>query len=73
MVLEETSGDGISGIKSKKQEEIVTFQLILKEKVVSDTSYDTPSKIALDDQDNLTNKTTENMFMSQLDKVSKEK
>ena len=37
----------------------MTFQLIPNEKVVSETSYGTPSKMALDDQDNLTNKTTQ--------------
>ena len=64
-MLQEGAGwDCITGIKSKKREGIVTFQFIPNEKVVSDTSYGTPSKMALDDQDNLTNKTTENMAMS---------
>ena len=51
-------------IKPKKREGIVTFQLIPNEKVASDTSYGTPSKIVLDGQDNLVNKTTENMATS---------
>ena len=42
----------------------MTFQLIPNEKNVNDTSYGTPSKMALDAQDNLRNKTTENMAVS---------
>ena len=64
MVQKQASGDGIAGLKPKKREGIVTFQLIPNEKVVSDTSYGTPSKIVSDDQDNLVHKTTESMVTS---------